>query len=150
MVGTNTVICDDPELTTREYPGKNPIRITIDRYNKLNSKDWNIKNNSSKTIILNEKENKVEKHITYLNYLNNSISIKSTNTEKLKNMMNILYENQIKSILIEGGTTIIQNMITLNLWDEVRCFKSQKKITKGVKGPILNCLKNAKKNKVRK
>ena len=145
MVGTNTVTCDNPELTTRKYPGKNPIRITIDRNNKLDSKDWNIKNKLSKTIILNEKENKVEKNITYLNYLNNGISNNSTNTEKLKNMMNMLYKNEIKSILIEGGAIIIQNMITLNLWDEARCFRSEKKITKGIKGPVLNCLKNAKK-----
>ena len=135
MVGTNTVLCDNPILTTRKYKGKNPIRITIDRKNKLDSQKWNIKNQHAKTIILQEEKNEEKNHIKYVNYLTNKVNAKSSDSQKLKNIMHVLYAENIHSIIIEGGAKIINNLISQNLWDEARIFTSEKKLHNGVKSP---------------
>jgi len=95
MVGTNTILCDNPKLTTRKYKGKNPTRITIDRNNQLTHKKWNIMDASAKTIIFQEKDNINEKHVKYINYLTNNITQASSDAEKLKNMIHILFQENI-------------------------------------------------------
>ena len=145
MVGTNTILCDNPKLTTRKHKGKNPTRITIDRKNKLKNKNWNIFNNNAHTIIFQEKENKENQNIKYLNYLTDKITNKSNDAKKLKSIIHILYKENINTLLVEGGTTILQNLIAQNLWDEARIFSSKKNITKGIKAPKIKDCKNTEK-----
>ena len=61
--------------------------------------------------------------------------------------MKTLYQKEISSILIEGGTTILQNLININLWDEVRTFSNTKNLKNGVKAPKINW-KNEEKQKI--
>jgi diaminohydroxyphosphoribosylaminopyrimidine deaminase / 5-amino-6-(5-phosphoribosylamino)uracil reductase len=52
LVGTNTALLDDPELTTRLWPGPSPVRLVLDRDLKLPS-SLKIFNQEVKTIIFN-------------------------------------------------------------------------------------------------
>ena len=52
--------------------------------------------------------------------------------------MSVLFEKNIQSLIVEGGTKTIQKFIDQNLWDEARTFISTKKINDGVKSPLLN------------
>ena len=68
LVGVQTIIDDDPMLTTRLVDGKNPIRIILDPNCRIpiNSKVFS---NDSKTIILSKtKNNSIEKNIRIINY----------------------------------------------------------------------------------
>ncbi|HRS53852.1 MAG TPA: bifunctional diaminohydroxyphosphoribosylaminopyrimidine deaminase/5-amino-6-(5-phosphoribosylamino)uracil reductase RibD, partial [Bacteroidales bacterium] len=56
MVGTNTAINDNPKLTVREVPGKNPLRIVIDRVLKL-PHNLNLFDSSTPTLVLTEQKN---------------------------------------------------------------------------------------------
>lgn len=143
MVGTNTVIFDNPELTNRKSIGKNPIRVTIDRKNKLNHKKWNIMNGDADTIILNEKKSIKKDNIYYLNYKQPGQETLNSDQIKMVNIMKILYQNNITSILIEGGSIILNNLINQGLWDEGRIFVSNNKLHKGVKAPKMAYKKNA-------
>ena len=147
MVGTNTVLSDNPKLTTRKHNGKNPTRITIDRKNKLSKNKWNIMNPDAKTIIFQEQHNSLENNIKYINYLTKHISTTSSDSEKLKEIISLLYKEEIYVLLIEGGATIIDNLISQNLWDEARVFISKKTIHKGVKAPKIINQKTVKKTK---
>jgi len=135
MTGTNTIICDNPRLTTRKVKGKNPTRITIDRKNQLLNGNWNILDKNAQTIIFQEKYNKLKGNIKYINYLTNKTKYNSNDSEKIKEIMHILYKEGIYTLLVEGGTTIIENLINQNLWDEARVFSSKMIISKGVKSP---------------
>jgi len=53
LVGTNTVILDNPQLNTRKWYGKNPTRITIDRNGRI-PQDSQIFNQEAETIVLTE------------------------------------------------------------------------------------------------
>ena len=136
LVGTQTVIDDNPSLTVRDWAGENPIRIVIDRNNKI-SKESHIFDNQARTIILtatelpSEKENIVFEQIDF-------------NTNSTEQIVALLYENQIQSIIIEGGRRTLQAFIDANLWDEARVFHGDCYIENGTKAPILNAIKSSK------
>jgi diaminohydroxyphosphoribosylaminopyrimidine deaminase/5-amino-6-(5-phosphoribosylamino)uracil reductase len=111
LVGYNTVVNDDPELTVREVKGKNPIRIVLDRNSSLN-KESKVFNNASETIILNSSD---------------SGSILQT-----------LYSKNIISLLIEGGKKTLQAFIDAELWDEAYIIEGVVDFEDGTKAPELN------------
>jgi diaminohydroxyphosphoribosylaminopyrimidine deaminase/5-amino-6-(5-phosphoribosylamino)uracil reductase len=125
MVGTNTVVMDNPNLTNRCWYGKNPLRITIDR-NGILSRNCNIFNNEAKSIV----------------FTLNTKSDYGYNTEVIQyidlvQVINILYEKRIQSLIVEGGTRLINSFINLGLWDEIITFTGDFILKKGVKAPTL-------------
>ena len=110
MVGINTVIVDNPKLTIHKIPSKieeNPVRIIIDSNARtpLNSK---VLNNNAKTIIVvsnNAPQDKIEQ-------LEKHCEIIKTGDKRvdLKDAMEKLYNKGIKSILLEGGSTLNLSM----------------------------------------
>jgi diaminohydroxyphosphoribosylaminopyrimidine deaminase/5-amino-6-(5-phosphoribosylamino)uracil reductase len=136
LVGTKTVIDDNPTLTVRDWVGKNPIRIVIDRNNKI-SKESHIFDNQAQTIVFTELEiNSESENTKYV-----KIDFKENSTEQI---VAYLFENQIQSVIIEGGRHTIQSFIDSNLWDEARVFQGKINLKKGTKAPILNMKKHAK------
>ena len=123
LVGTNTVIDDNPSLTTRDWTGNSPIRIVLDQNNRI-SKENHIFDNQAKTILLSGTEIDYSKKI--------SIQI-----------ADYLFNNNIQSVIIEGGRQTLQTFIDENIWDEARIFKGKKPLIKGIKAPIIKC-KNVK------
>ncbi|AXT20565.1 bifunctional diaminohydroxyphosphoribosylaminopyrimidine deaminase/5-amino-6-(5-phosphoribosylamino)uracil reductase RibD [Flavobacteriaceae bacterium AU392] len=117
LVGTNTVLHDNPSLTTRGWSGNNPIRIVIDRENKL-SKKHNIFDAAARTIVISEKNSNFK-------------------TDLAKQICDILFENEINSIIIEGGSKTLQTFINENLWDEARVFIGSNTFKKGINAPQL-------------
>ena len=121
-VGKNTVVRDNPTLTVREWVGKNPIRITMDNSNEINS-SHNINNNQAETII----------------YRNKSI----------EQIIDDMYNRNIQSVLVEGGLNLLNYLIENRLFDEIREFISPISIAKigkngicGIKAPqIKHCTK---------
>lgn len=117
LVGTNTVIEDNPSLTVRDWAGENPIRIILDRESKLNS-DLNVFNDAAETL-----------SITNLDIdFNKPIAIQ---------IADILFKKNINSIIIEGGSQTLQTFINENLWDEARVFMGDVEFKKGIKAPRL-------------
>ena len=115
LVGTNTVIEDNPSLTVRDWSGENPVRVVLDRTSKLNS-DYTVFNNEAETIRITNKEIDFEKPIA-------------------KQISTLLHKQNINSIIIEGGSQTLQTFINENLWDEARVFKGTSTFNDGVKAP---------------
>jgi diaminohydroxyphosphoribosylaminopyrimidine deaminase/5-amino-6-(5-phosphoribosylamino)uracil reductase len=136
LVGTQTVIDDNPTLTVRDWVGKNPIRIVIDRNNKI-SKESHIFDNQSQTIVFSDFEINSESENT--NFF--KIDFNKNSTEQI---VAFLYESKIQSVIIEGGRHTIQSFIDANLWDEARVFQGDIYLEDGTKAPILNIKKHKK------
>ncbi len=136
LVGTQTVIDDNPTLTVRDWIGKNPIRIVIDRNNKI-SKESHIFDNQSQTIVFSDFEINSESENT--NFFKTDFNKNST-----EQIVAFLYESKIQSVIIEGGRHTIQSFIDNNLWDEARVFKGDIYLENGTKAPILNIIKHKK------
>ena len=128
MVGTNTAVTDNPSLTVRHWKGKNPIRVVTDRALKLD-KNLSIFNQEAPTLVFNEIKNESSGHVDYIKI--------DFSKDAPQQMMNELYKKNIQSIIIEGGTKLLQSFIDKGLWDEARIFTGNKWLGDGVKAPVL-------------
>ena len=108
LVGTNTVIKDNPTLNVRDWTGQNPVRIVLDRNNLL-SDQYSVFNNDAETITFKD--------------------------HTIKAICNHLHKENINSVIIEGGSKTLQLFIDANLWDEVRVFYGKTKFNDGIKAP---------------
>tara|TARA_R110002050_G_scaffold74772_5_gene160213 strand:- start:26859 stop:27863 length:1005 start_codon:yes stop_codon:yes gene_type:complete len=115
LVGTHTVLQDNPSLTARDWVGENPVRIVIDKEEKL-SKGFSIFNNDAETISISKNNIDFSKHIA-------------------QQICNLLFKENINSVIIEGGAKTLQTFINEGLWDEARVFTGSIKFKKGIEAP---------------
>ena len=126
LIGTNTALKDNPSLTTRLWKGKNAVRIVIDKNLRL-PLSLKIFNTETETIIFNFIKNTFEKNLHF---------IKLNTKDFIKEMLHSLYENNIQSVLIEGGANTLQSFIDAGLWNEARIITSEKIILEnGISAP---------------
>lgn len=117
LVGTKTVIDDNPKLDVRDWTGYNPVRIVLDKNNKI-SKENLIFDTSAPTLLLNEE---------VIDFKNNTV----------EEIVNIAFKNNLQSIIIEGGSKTLQHFIDNNLWDEARVFTSDINFSGGTSAPLI-------------
>jgi diaminohydroxyphosphoribosylaminopyrimidine deaminase / 5-amino-6-(5-phosphoribosylamino)uracil reductase len=129
LVGTNTAKTDNPQLTTRDWPGNNPLRIVIDQDLTL-PKKLHLFDHKVPTIVFNSKKNSDEENLSYV-----QIDFGKNMPEEL---LRVLYEQKIQSLIVEGGSNTLQKFIDSNLWDEARVFTGEKNFGKGIAAPELN------------
>ena len=128
LIGTDTALLDDPALTTRLWKGNNSIRLVIDMNLRLPS-HLKIFNKEVKTIIFNKLKQEED---------GNLIFYKVEEENLLPQLLKILYELNIQSVIVEGGAKLLQSFIDKGLWDEARIIQNEKlKIKSGVDGPEL-------------
>lgn len=128
MVGTNTALMDNPSLTARLHPGKNPLRIFIDKWLRI-PKAYNLYDRSTPTLVITGSKKENEKNIEYLN-LNFEANL-------LEQLLHELFKRNIQSLIVEGGESLLNSFIEANLWDEARVFISPQLLKEGVKAPVM-------------
>ncbi|OSZ81608.1 riboflavin biosynthesis protein RibD [Chitinophagaceae bacterium IBVUCB2] len=130
LIGTNTARLDNPELTTRLWPGKSPVRLVLDMNLRLPN-SLKIFNGEVSTIIFNSvKQEEKENLLYYKLQKDNSV---------VSQLMNALYQLKIQSVLVEGGTKVLQSFIDEGLWDEARLIKNEDLIiNSGLAAPTLS------------
>jgi len=133
LVGTNAAEIDNPQLTARLVEGKNPLRITIDIHNRL-SENLHLKDGSEPTIIYTQLELDSKPNVEYKQIPNINI---------WQEIFDDLYTRNIHSILIEGGSLILNDVISKGLWDEMRVFTGPGKFIRGIAGPKLSLKPNS-------
>jgi diaminohydroxyphosphoribosylaminopyrimidine deaminase/5-amino-6-(5-phosphoribosylamino)uracil reductase len=129
LIGKQTALIDNPQLTNRSTMGKNPIRIVIDRGLKV-PPTHHIYNDEAKTIIFNEVKTDVVGNIHF-------IQMEDMNYYLAQKIAFQLYLMDIQSVIIEGGTQILNQFIVANLWDEARIFIGKTIWNEGINAPIL-------------
>lgn len=149
LVGTKTVIEDNPSLTVRDWTGENPIRIVLDRELKL-SNEYAVFDSELDTIILFEdNEALVKPFKTETGWtvhppdskFGNGTYYKLDWTKKhliAKQICNVIYKANINSVIIEGGAQTLQTFIDEGLWDEARVFTGPTIFKKGIRAPKLS------------
>ncbi|MCM1137255.1 MAG: bifunctional diaminohydroxyphosphoribosylaminopyrimidine deaminase/5-amino-6-(5-phosphoribosylamino)uracil reductase RibD [Muribaculum sp.] len=116
LVGSGTVIADNPSLNTRNFAGKTPVIVALDRRGRI-QKNMNIFKGEARVIILNGSESLLDK-------------------------MTELYRMGITSVLVEGGAMVHQSFIDEGLWDEIRVEIGVSEINGRIKAPTLLCQAN--------
>jgi len=130
MVGSNTVLKDNPKLNNRLWTGNQPTRFILDRNNYIDIKSF-VLDGSQKTIIFNNTIKKQE-GVTIYHKLRD-------NEDTLQQIMNYAYNTNVQSILVEGGATLLQLFIINNCWDEARVITNSSMYAQdGILAPSLS------------
>jgi diaminohydroxyphosphoribosylaminopyrimidine deaminase / 5-amino-6-(5-phosphoribosylamino)uracil reductase len=129
LVGTNTALLDDPELTTRNWEGPSPVRAVIDMNLKL-PLSLKIFNDKQRTIIFNTVKHDEQENLTYYQV--------AEDVNLVHQIVNAFYQMKIQSVIVEGGARLLQSFIDEEMWDEVRIIKNEKLvINSGLSAPEL-------------
>lgn len=128
LVGTNTAILDNPQLTSRKWYGDNPTRVVIDRQNKLPS-SLVLFDGTVPTIVFTEK--------TPVNAVNTPLKFIEIDFEgdTIIQIINHLYNENIHSLLVEGGSKLLSSFIKKDMWDEAYIEFAKLELKSGIKAP---------------
>jgi diaminohydroxyphosphoribosylaminopyrimidine deaminase/5-amino-6-(5-phosphoribosylamino)uracil reductase len=131
LVGTNTAMNDDPELTTRLWPGPSPVRLIVDMNLRLPS-SLKIFNGAATTIVFNTKmhSNESEWSIPSLKERGSGVRYYQVTADVslVHQITNALYQLQIQSVIVEGGARLLQSFIDEDIWDEARIISNRQLI----------------------
>lgn len=108
MVGTDTVLKDNPSLTNRLWPGATPMRVTVDRHGRI-PQDARL--------------------------LDGSVPTRVYHGESVSDMLADLHQAGVQSLLVEGGRKLLESFLQSWLWDEVRVEESPVLLHGGVEAP---------------
>ncbi len=124
LVGTQTVLNDNPALTVREIKGKDPIRLIIDRDLKIPN-TANIFKDNNVMVFHHQKHPSPSKNFTPLDF----------QKELIPQILAFCHSKNIQSVFVEGGAATIGHFIRLNLWDEARVLMGNLTFGNGLKAP---------------
>jgi diaminohydroxyphosphoribosylaminopyrimidine deaminase/5-amino-6-(5-phosphoribosylamino)uracil reductase len=128
MVGTNTAVEDNPNLNARMGSGPDPVRITFDRNYRIPS-SHKLFNGTQETLIFTSKDPKSKfKNVKF-------IELDFNSKDHLFSAMHNLYERGIQSVLVEGGSKLLNEFYNAGLWDESRVITAPVSLYDGVKAP---------------
>ena len=128
LVGKNTVMTDNPLLTVRKWPGKNPVRIMIDPNLEV-SKYSHILDGSARTIIFNRLETRT--------IFNNQFVQLDFSKDILPDILMYLHYEGIQSVMVEGGAETLKRFIENGTWDEARIIRSDMILEQGLRAPTI-------------
>ncbi len=133
LVGVNTIIKDNPLLTTRKIKGQNPIRLVIDPSLKLTNKYKIFKDKNTNIVFTNSNKKK---------NLNNTIIVKLPKKNFTLGIYKFLIKSSLKYILIEGGPTTLSYFIELKLINYMQFIISPTLIGSGIDSVKLKPITN--------
>ncbi len=129
MVGTNTACKDNPYLDCRNWTGTPPLRVVLDRNLHL-EETLNLFDQNIPTLVINEKKNEEKENLEYkkVKFDKNALNV----------VLDVLFNKKIISVMVEGGTYLINAFLHEKMWDEARVFISDKKLIDGHKAPAID------------
>lgn len=139
-VGTTTALNDNPRLNVRHWPVQHqPVRILLDRHQRLPA-HLHCFDRSQPTIYYTYAQ--APETSTAPNPIRYSSGeapliyvplVESAN--ELRDILADLHARKIQSILVEGGATLLHQLLEEDLWDEIRLCRSPKTLGIGVEAP---------------
>ncbi len=128
IVGSNTAKKDNPALNLRDYPGRQPLRMVIDKELILPS-SLQLFDRTIPTIIFNSKKELTEENLELVHL--------DFNKSVIPQICQELFQRSVQSFIVEGGSILLQSFIDEKLWDEARVFTGNKILDEGVIAPNL-------------
>ncbi len=133
LVGKNTAEIDNPRLDGRFYADKNPLRLLIDENLSLLGKNLHLFDNQLATwVICKPEKAKSWENLDNLRYVGVEFG-----ANFIPNLLAYLYQNNIKSLIVEGGANVLTQFLSLNLWDEARVFVGCDCLREGIAAPSI-------------
>ena len=127
VVGANTARIDNPSLTTRYWPGRSPLRVVLSR-NLSIPEDLNLLTDGQPTVVYNGVRDGTDGVVEYV----------KTDTSDPQSWLKDLYRRGVTSVMVEGGTRVLQELIDAGTWDEARIEVSPRTVGQGVTAPVID------------
>ena len=140
LVGTHTALQDDPSLSTRLWPGHHPVRMVVDMELTLPG-HLHLFDGSVSTIVFNTRKHSIDdlKQVrsrpgVHFYQVTHDVSL-------VPQILNALYSMDIQSLIVEGGSVLLQSFIEEGMWDEARIITNENMILgSGLHAPFLKDL----------
>ena len=126
MVGTHTAQYDNPRLSVRDWSGRNPVRVVLDRHLRL-PPTLHVFDQSQPTLCYNSVREEKRGHLEYVRLPDDQVSVQS--------VLGDLHLRKIQSVLVEGGAQLLRSFLEGHHWDEIWVFRSQKRFGEGIPAP---------------
>lgn len=127
VVGAATARIDNPSLTTRYWPGKSPLRVVLSRDLSIGG-NLNLLADGLPTIVYNSVKNEIVGAVEYV----------KMDTSTPHAWLEDLYRRGVTSVMVEGGTQVLQQLIDAGTWNEARIETSPRRVGQGVPAPTIN------------
>lgn len=129
MVGTRTALLDNPSLNVRHWFGPSPVRVVLDRFRTLPD-TLRLFDGSVPTLLFTEKagEECPGAECIQVDY----------HRDILPQVLEVLHRRGLQSLLVEGGSQLLQSFIDAGLWDEIYVEESPELLQSGVKSPEIS------------
>jgi diaminohydroxyphosphoribosylaminopyrimidine deaminase/5-amino-6-(5-phosphoribosylamino)uracil reductase len=124
LVGKNTALHDNPRLNVRDWTGADPIRVVLDSKLELPS-DLHLFDQQILTLYYNTLKNETLPNLEWVKLPELS----------LEALLSDLQRRNIQSVLVEGGSQVLQQFLAAGLWDEARVFTSPTTFERGIAAP---------------
>lgn len=130
LVGRRTALLDNPSLTVRNWAGRNPVRVVLDRELSLPA-HLHLFDGTVKTLVFTAKEHPAARaNVEYIRL--------DYTKDVLPQLLDELYRRGLQSLLVEGGSQLLQSFIDAGLWDEIWVEPSGRLLPDGVKAPEIS------------
>ncbi len=129
LVGVNTVVKDDPQLTVRHVPTeRQPVRIVLDPNLRIPLKSKVLNTEEAKTLIITtasegEKEELIK---------GRGVEVVSLKEWNIHNILAELYKREIMHLLVEGGAKTLSGFLKEKIFDRICVFVAPKIMGEGI------------------
>lgn len=127
LVGSNTALHDNPSLTARDWHGRNPVRVVLDREAKL-SGDLHLLDGAVRTLCLTTQPLASRPNVDYL----------QPESFTPAAILEVLHQQKIQSVIVEGGSQVLRSFLESGLWDEARVFIAPLTFGAGIPAPPIS------------
>ena len=129
LVGRRTALLDNPSLTVRNWHGKSPVRLVIDK-NLTLPKHLSLFDGSIRTLVFTQCEN--TPNLFQVEFIQLDF-----NRDILPQIFEVLYQEKLQTLMVEGGSILLQSFIDSGCWDEAYIEHSSDYLKDGIKAPKL-------------
>ena len=114
LVGAQTACWDDPQLTNRTYPGRQPIRLLLDPNGRV-PETARIFQSDARTVVFAQ---------VPLTHAETVVVAASDTWSWIEALLGWCKSAQVQSVLVEGGAITLQHFMQSGYWDEIRVVTS--------------------------
>ncbi len=127
LIGTETAITDNPQLTSRYFQGRNPLRIVLDRNLRIPRTHHLWADQHQTVFVTTHMPGQVPDHKTvYTHNFGDTL---------IPDLMHYLYHRGVHSLMVEGGSKTIAGFLDQNQWDQAHINTTPKILKSGIRAP---------------
>lgn len=118
---------DDPSLTVRHVAGRDPLRVLLDRQNRVPRHAVLFTDERPTLVFTGHQRNDIasEQHVL------------REGQDPLTVVLQELHRRNIRSVLVEGGAELIGHFLRKGFWDEARVITGTARLENGTRAPMM-------------